>query len=890
MRWMERLRMAAMMLFQRRRQAARLNDELRFHLDQQIEENIAAGMDAEEARFAALRLFGNPALMSEEAHGTWMWNWLESTWRDARYGFRTLRRAPGFAAVTILVMALGIGATTSLFTIVRSVLLRPLPFRDPDKLVMVYEHFRYSPNGSASDNYNVVAPADFREWREQTHGFEDMAAWRWWGCNVTGDKGELPEVVAAASGSWNLFSLLGVQPALGRTFAANEDRLGANRVVILSWSLFQSRFGGNPQVIGNQVRLDSQPYTIIGVLPKWFSYPDPVVKLWVPYSIAFPANVLESHSNHQSYVVARLRSGRSAEAATREVSTLQYQIHLKNLDKPVAEDARFRPMIEDVVRNVRTPLLMLMGAVGCMLLIACLNVSNLLVARGAAKRKEVAIRGALGGSRLKLIREQITESLLISIAGGGLGLLLALSATKWVATHWQDLPRADAIHVDGTVLAFAILVVLASALLAGLLPAISSTGRSLLAALQEASRSIGGSASKAALRKTLLCAEVTLTVVLLISAGLLFKSFVNLRTSDLGCTTDNVLTVKYGLPDTQYDKREKIINFHQGLLQRVRSLPGVVAAGLVSVAPGDGWGGDSVFTIPEHPTQGPILELDAITRTADPGYFSAVQIPLLSGRFFSDEEAMGRTHHIIISKQFADQYFRGESPLGKHVKISWAGKDDPQEIIGVVGDTLHHIGRPVKAMVYFPILNGAPMWTTSATLVVRTANDPLSLAHPVQMQVAALDPQLPVYDVMTMPEIVGKATASQSFSASLVMAFAVLSLILAAVGLYGVLSYLVAQRVPEIGVRMALGAQRSEVLRLVLVDGMQPVMLGLVIGLAGGAGASLLIKSLLFGTRSLDPMVFSAMAATLLAVAVLASAVPALRACRIQPTEALRTE
>jgi predicted permease len=823
--------------------------------------------------------------MRDEARTSWNWNWLESAWRDFRYGVRTLLRAPGFALTAILVMALGIGATTSLFTIVRSVLLKPLPFRDPDNLVMVYEHFR-----QGNTKYNDVAPADFNDWREKTHGFEDMAAWHWWGANVTGDTGELPEVVLGATGSWNLFSLLGVKPALGRAFTADEDRLGAANVTILSWNFFQSRFNGDRSIIGRQVHLDSKPYTIIGVLPKTFSYPDPAVKLWIAYAPSFTAEQFQAHDRHQSSVVARLKNGTSAASATAEVSALQYQLHMQNQDKPVAEDALSRPMIEDVVQDVKTPLIVLMASVGCMLLIACLNVSNLLVARGAARRKEVAIRGALGGSRGKLVREQMMESLLICITGGILGLLLSFSATQWLATHWRDLPRADAIHIDGTVAVFAIATVFLAALLAGLLPAISSTGKSLLAALQDSSRAIGGSASRAALRKMLLTAEIALTVILLISAGLLFKSFMNLRTSDLGCTTEKILTIKYGLPDEQYDKAEKIVAFHEGLLERVRRLPGVLSAGLISTPPGGGHEGDSVFTIPEHPASGPVLDMDALTRTAEAGYFSTLQIPLLRGRLFNDQERMGRMHSVLISKKFADQFFPGESPVGKHVRIAWAGKQDPQEIVGVVGDTLSEIGQPVRATIYFPLLSGVPMQTSAATIVLRTAGEPLSLAVPVQKQVAALDRSLPVYDVLTMQEIIGKATASQSFSASLVLGFAALSLMLAAVGLYGVLSYLVTQRIPEIGIRMALGAQRSEVLRLVLVDGMRPVLIGLVIGLLGGAGAGVLIKSILYGTRPVDPLVFAAMIGSLVLTASIASAVPAFRACRIEPTQALRTE
>jgi len=887
MRWVERFRMAMLMLFRRKAETERLNRELEFHLEQQIAENVAKGMQPEEARMAALRLFGNPTVLRDEARSSWSWNWLEGLWRDARYGLRTLLRSPSFSATAILVMALGIGASTSLFTIVRSVLLKPLPFREPDKLVMVYEHFRRDTKYS----YNPVAAADFHDWREKTHGFQDMAAWRWWAGAITTDSGQMPEVVGGAAGSWNLFSVLGVEPALGRTFTPDEDRIGAPDAVILSWSLFQSRFNGDRSIVGKAVRIDSKPYTVVGVLPKSFTYPDPEVKVWIPYATAFEPDELVAHDHHQSHVVARLKKDVPAAAAIQQVSALQYRMHMADLTKPVAEDAVMRPVIEDVVRDVKTPLLILMASVGCMLLIACLNVSNLLVARGASRRREVAIRGALGGSRLKLIREQITESFLISIAGGLLGVLLSFFATRWLATHWQDLPRADAIQMDGTILVFSAVIVFLSALAAGLAPAVSSTGSNLLSALQESSRALGGGLSRASLRKTLLAAEVTLTVVLLISAGLLFKSFMHLRSSDLGCVTDHVLTMRYGLPDRDYDTPGKIVGFHEALLEKVRNLPGVVAAGLVSTAPGAGYESSRIFAIPEHPSNGELLNQDAMTRKADPGYFNAIQIPLLQGRVFTTQDRFDRSNYVVISKLLADQHFPGESPLGKHIKIEWDQKSESSmEIIGVVGDTIYEIGEPIKPMVYFPLLSGATTETTLVTVVVRTAQDPLALATPVQKQISSLDSQIAVNRVLTMPQIIGNATASKSFSTSLVLAFALLSLMLAAVGLYGVLSYLVQQRVAEIGIRMALGAQRSEILRLVLMDGMRPVLFGLALGLLGGAVAGMLIKSTLYGTRPLDPIVFAGMIGSLVLTAAMASAIPAMRACRIEPTQALRTE
>jgi len=887
MRILEQIRMSILMLFRRRSQAARLDEELQFHLDQQMKENIARGMTPLQARSAAMRSFGNPTLLRDQARSHWIWNGMEKLLRDLRYGARTLARSPGFTVVSILVLVLGIGATTSLFTIVRAVLLKPLPFADPDKLVMIYEHFREATSG---DGFNVVAAGDFREWRQQTHGFQDMAAYRNYGFNLTGEHSELPEVVQAGAGSWNLLSVLGVQPALGRAFMPEEDQPEANHVAMLSWSLFQRRFSGDASVLGKQIHLDSTPYTIVGVLPAWFVYPDAHIQVWVPYAQTFPPDIYDMHDTHQSYVIARLRPDVSAAAAIKEVSAVQYRLHLANASKAVAEDAVIRPMIDDVVQNVKTPLIVLLCSVGCMLLIACLNVSNLLVARAAARRKEVAVRGALGGSRLTLIREQMTESLLICFVGGALGVLLSLLATSWLAGHWQALPRAESIHVDGTVLAFSIGLVFVTALLAGLVPAISSTGEGVLAALQESSRSIGGSASRAMLRKTMLTAEIALTVVLLVSAGLLFKSFLHLRTADLGCITDRVLTVQYGLPDKQYDTREKVLAFHQSLLERVRRLPGVRAAALVSTPPGGGYEGDRIFTIPEHPSSSFSLQNDALNRTADPQYFTVMQIPLIRGRFFTDHERLMNDRFIIISRKFEEQFFAGDNPIGRHVRVNWGGKLDNYEIIGVVGDTLYDVTEPVKATMYFPILSGIPTETGSAAIVARSTGDPVALSIPIQQQVAALDPALPVYDVLTMQQILGKSTASQSFSATLLVAFATLSLVLAGVGLYGVLSYLVTQRVVEIGIRIALGAQRGEVLRLVLLDGLRPVFIGLAIGLAGGAVAGILIRSILYGTSAFDPVVLIAMVGCLLLTAVLACILPAIRASRIEPIQALRTE
>jgi putative ABC transport system permease protein len=568
---------------------------------------------------------------------------------------------------------------------------------------------------------------------------------------------------------------------------------------------------------------------------------------------------------------------------------VQYRLHLQNLSAPVAEDVASKTLIQDLARDVKKPLILLLCAVACMLLIGCLNVANLMVARSAARQKEIAIRSALGARRITLIREQLLESLLISLAGGVTGALLSLAATKWLASTWRDLPSAQNIHADGVVLALACALVFASALLAGLLPAIASTGKGAIAALQASSRSAAGSRSRTALRKTLLTVEIATTVVLLIAAGLLLKSFWRLRTTDVGCATNNVLTMGYSLPANKYDSPEKMNAFNETLLERVRALPGVRAAALGSRLPGAGAGEDDSFTIPEHPPIAPGAALpDALYRLADPGYFSALQIPLLSGRFFTSDDRDGRPKAIIISRQLAEQYFPGENPLGKHLHVPAKDNADYQ-IVAVVADTLYQVGQPARATMYFPVLNGESD-PGGVTLVLRTASDPLAFSVPVQKKIAELDPELPVSDVLTLQQIIARSLGNASLSASLVLAFAVLSLVLASVGLYGVLSYLTTQRTGEIGVRMALGAERGQVLRLMLGDGLRPALYGLVLGLAASAGAVRLIQSMLYGTRPLDPAIFASVAATLLVVAALACLVPAWRASRIDPMQALRTE
>ncbi len=881
--------MSWLRFFRRTRSDAELQDEIETFLTEETADNEARGMSPREARRQARVKLGNAQRVRESLWAQNSPQPLTKIGHDLKYACRTLSRTPGFSIIAVSVMALCIGAATSLFTIVRSVLLRPLPFRDPDRLVMVYEHHRGADTPDFS--YNPVSPADFYDWRSKTHGFEDMAIMRYVGYNLTGERGELPESVRAAAGSWNLFPLLGVQPVVGRAFTKSEDERGST-VVMLTWSVFQRRFAGDANIVGRQIHLDGKPFTVVGILPSWFTYPDAGIQLWVPYRADMTAEALQHHDWHQSNVIARLRPGVSLANAMAQVGSVQYQLHLQYPQAFVNEDVATRSLNEDLAGNVKKPLKLLLCAVGCMLLIGCLNVANLLVARGAARQKEVAIRSALGAQRAILIRGQLTESVLICVIGGLCGILLSVLATNFLAHTWKDLPTAQGIHLDATVIAFACLMVFAAALVAGLLPALSTTGKNMMKALQTSARTGASSVSRTALRKSLLTAEIGITVVLLVAAGLLLKSFLRLRSADVGCVTEKMLTLQYSLPEKKYGTPEKKNAFNEALLQRVKSIPGVRAAALGNTLPAAGYWGDFVFTVKEHPPLKPGEEMpDALMRWADPGFFSALGIPLVNGRFFTSDERGARSYKVIVSRQLVRQYFPGDGPIGKHLHVpahfhDGAPNDVDYEIVGVVGDTLYQVGQEPKAAMYFPLFEGFP----GGALAVRTASDPLEFSVPVQKQIASLDPELPVSDVLTMEQIIGESLVNARLTAGVVLVFAILSLLLASVGLYGVLSYLATLRTTELGIRMALGAQRDQLLQLMLVDGMRPVLFGLGLGLVASFAATRILQSMLFGTKTLDPVVLSSVVATLLAVAILACLAPAWRASRLDPMQALRTE
>jgi putative ABC transport system permease protein len=862
------------------KRSADLERELQSDLELEEEEQRDRGLSPEEARYAALRAFGNPTLIREQTHATWSWNWLESLARDLRICLRTLLRTPGFTVIAILVMALGIGANVALFTVVRGVLLKPLPFLEPDRLAMLYEGALRDDDTTGS---NLVSGGMYAEWKKQNRSYTSLALAQGIRVGLSGSGGQLPEKLNSALFSWDMLRTLGVQPALGRDFIESDDTPAANGTVLLSWGLWKRRFGGDPTILNRTIELDARPFTIIGVMPPWFDFPDSSTQLWTPVYHDKPEAAMTSYSNHMFRVVGRLKPGVSTAQGVADLSIISERVHNAHLNDPfVFRSAKSRPLLEHIVGEIKKPLYVLLEATCCLLLIACLNVANLLVARAAARRKELAIRTALGGGWLRLMRERLLECLMLSTAGGALGLLFAIFALHWLTRTRHEMSRVESIHVDGVVAAFTVGVIVICALFSGLIAAFSASDKRILGALHEASRSVAGGA-RARLRRVLLTLEVGLTVVLLIGAGLLLKSYERLRSADMGCITQNLIMMHLGIPDARYPTPAQRANFYDTLLQRVRALPGVDAAGFATIVPGQGYGTDSSFSIVEHPPLPQGSGLFALSRWADPKYFGAVGIPILRGRTFDRGKRLDRANEVVISQSFASQFFPGEDPLDKHLHVR--GRD--AVIVGVVGDTRYTIGEAPRPVQYFPLDAGVE---TVGTLVIRSSRDVEQFALPVQRIVSEMDQDLPVSDILTMNQLLGKSMLNQSFNTTLLVAFATLSLALAAVGLFGVMSYIAAQRTTEIGIRIALGAERGHVMRKMLLDGMWPAVFGLVLGLAASLAIGRLMRELLYEIKPLDPEVFAAVAATLLAVSVFACVFPAWRASRLDPIQALRTE
>lgn len=828
---------------------------------------------------------------------------MNSFYKDIQFALRQLKARPGFTVIAVIVLALGLGANAAIFSIVNAVLLQPLPYPHPETLVGIFEK-NVVANGT-DDTYNSVSPSLFRDWQANARSVSRLSAVHNTSFNVASKSQSFtPERVDGIACSPTFLDILGVRPLLGRFFTKDEDQYESPYVVVLSYRFWQKHFGGAPNVLTQQIRLDGNSYTILGVLPKDFAYPGPAADVFVSFQRTLDIYNRNTYSNHFFQVIGRLAPGYSIGAAQEELTSIIHNIRRTRPKEIMGQSATVIGFNAYLVRDVKTALLVLLAAVGCLLLIACVNIANLLLTRALGRQRELAIRQAVGASRFQIIRQLLIESTVISFLGAAAGLCVANWTTSFLATHApgaEDLPQTAHIHIDATVLLFITALALLSGLTAGLFPALTASRADLTQGLKDAGRSTTAGRSHGRLRDGLISLEVAVSLVLLIAGGLLLHSFFNLQNVRPGFRADNSLTFEVSLPDASYKNRQSVSQFVRRLADELRAMPGVASAGLVSYPPLAGHWSDSVFHIKGHPLP-PGSMMDLVNLQAEPGYLRAVGIPLLRGRFFTPQDGVGfddkhpQIGAAIISQATAKKFFSHLEPLGQILEFGTdsglppnpSGNPYPTyQIVGVVGDVPASAETGIEPTIYRPLLDGDE---NTFYGVIHTSSDPLAFRTQIQSLIHRLDPDLPVHQLRTFAQINTQAAGDRRFTVSLLVLFAAVSLILAAIGLYGVVSYTVTQRTVEIGIRMALGASRKEVSRLILINGMQPALLGLAIGLLASVALSQVLKSLLFGIPALDGITFFVVPLILVATVVLACFAPALRATRIDPMVALRTE
>jgi putative ABC transport system permease protein len=807
--------------------------------------------------------------------------------QDIRYAARVLAKSPGFTIIAIITLALGVGANTAIFSVVNTVLLRPLPYNEPDRLVTVWESSK-----PRNLEHSQASPVTFTEWREQTHLFESIAGWWYPQINLTGGDGE-PERVRTIDTTYAFFDVLRAQPLLGRTFLAGEDRPGGERIAVIGYGLWQRRFGSDPNVIGQAVTLDGGRYTIIGVMPQGFKYPEET-EVWRPLGWD-PAR----HSRNARFfeVVARLKEGVSPEQAQSEMSALAGRIAQEHPQSNSDWDVSIISLHDQIVGNYQTSLWIMLGAVGFVLLIACANVANLLLARAEAREKEVCIRLALGAGRLRLIRQFLVESALLSLAGSAVGLALAYFGGNLLMQYNPvKVPNLNDVTINGRVLLFTLGVAMITGLVFGLVPALHASRTDLNRTLKEGGRDSKASSGGRRIRSTLVVAEIAIALVLLVGAGLMLRSFFRLQEIDTGFNSESVLTFNLQLPFASYQDWRKVPEFYTQLLDRIEALPGVKSADATGFLPlQSGWRMN--FNVVGRQPSAADEELRVQYHQVSPGYFQTLGIPLISGREFQREEDATRPGVAIISQALARSLFPDEDPIGKRVSnisrgIGPLARYLPQvneaEIIGIVGDVKNNgIKSATEMAIYFPQSQFA---YRSMNVVVRTQSNPMSIVGAVRNAVWSLDSNMPISNMKTMEQTLSDSIAPQRFTLTLLGLFAALSLALAGVGIYGVMSYTTAQRTREVGVRMALGASRSDITSLVMKQVVTLAATGVAIGLAGAFGLTRLMATLIFGVSATDPLAFTAVSMLLAGVALLAGYIPAYRATKVDPMTALRYE
>jgi putative ABC transport system permease protein len=864
-----------------------LDEELRYHIERQTEQNLRTGMSVEEARSAARRCFGGVEQAKEQSRDARGVRWLEDILQDLRYGLRTLLKSPNYTLIAAITLALGIGANTAIFSVVNGVLLRPLPYKDPQQLVMVFAPKRL-------DQEFLISSGGFIVLRDQNQVFEQVAAFLPMldSSNITGD-GD-PEFLGGQSVSANLFTLLGVEARYGRFFLPEEEKPGANRVVVLSHRLWQRRFGSDQKIIGRTISLNHEPVTVVGVAPPGFQFPREMPNGWLPreIDIYIPLALTPEQMNNRRPqvlpVIARLKSQVSIEQAQAEMAGVAARLKRQYPDTNRDDSIRLAPFHQQVVGRVMLALLVLLGAVGFVLLIACANVANLLLARAAGRRKEMAVRAALGASRWRVIRQLLTENALLAMSSGALALLLAFWGVGLLKTIIpENLPRADEIGIDGSVFGFTLLISLGSGILFGLVPAFHASRVNLSDALKEGGRSSGGSGHNH-LRNLLVVSEVALALALLIGAGLMLRSFIRLMSVDPGLDPQNVLTVDIRLSRNKYSRPQQAVFFQQ-LLERLRAVPGVRAAGAVYPMPLSGMEENVGFDLEGQPPPAHGEQRTAGPRGVSPGYFKAQGIQLLEGRVFTESDGGDTPPVVVINEAMARRCWPNQVLIGRRISFdSRNGQPVWRQIVGVVKSVRHMaLDEEPRPEIYIPFTQ-YPL--AFMTLVARTDGAPLSFVAAVRSQVQAVDKDQPISNIRTMEERLAGTVSQRRFNLILLAIFAGLALSLAAIGIYGVMSYLVTERTHEIGVRMALGAQTRDVLRLVIRQGMTLALTGVVIGLITALGLTRLINNLLFGVSTTDPVTFSVIPLLMALMALLACYLPARRATKVDPLVALKYE
>jgi putative ABC transport system permease protein len=867
-------------LFHKERVDQEFSEEIQAYLDMLTEAKLKQGLSPQEARRNALIELGGVEQVEERVREIRMGRFIETMWRDVRTGVRALLHSPVFTVVTVLSLALGIGANTAIFSVVNGLLLRPLPYPESEQIVDVW-HTPPPQSFPGLDKFSV-SPANYLDWRAQSTAFEQMAVYTDTGFSLSTSNDPLPLIGAVVSSDF--FSVLRANAMQGRTFAPDEERPGRDQVVVIGYGLWQRAFGASPNIIGQTLTLNSRSFTVVGIMAAGFEFPREA-ELWVP--LAWDDNERQTRSIHDYLVIARLKHNVSLQQAQAEMSTISSRLEQQYPEQNAGWGAVVIPLREDLVGDIRLALLVLFCAVGFVLLIACANVANLMLARGANRQKEIAVRIALGAGRARLVRQLLTESVLLSVSGGLLGLLLALWGSKMLV-QMGSLPNSGDIGIDTWALGFTLLVSFGAGIIVGIVPALQFTRTSISETLKQGSGRTGGGTIKQHTRKALVISEVALSLVLLIGAGLMIRSLWKLQNVNPGFDTSNALTMSIVLTPIRYSEPQQRLALVDRAMEQIRAVPGVISVGTTTKVPLAGGGSTQPFSVEGRPTAAIAEQPMAQTRYVTPDYFRAIGIPLRQGRFFSDFDRDNSVPVVIISEAMARRFWPGENPIGRRLTPSFHLEQGAREIVGVVGDVkTSGLDADASAMMYLPYKQ-APLPFMS--FVVRTASNPESLIQPVSKAIYSIDKEQALTNVQTMEQVLTTSLSGRRFNMTLLLTFAGVALMLAAVGVYGVMNYTVTLRRRELGIRMALGAKTTDVLRLVLRQGLTLTLIGVGAGLISAYALTRSMASLLYGVTATDYLTFASVSAVLIAVGLVASYVPARRATKVNPTIALRAE